>query len=263
MSIGCVRRLGLRGGHRVRIEEAVPSHAGLGSGTQLALALAAGIRRLHGLPLDIRGDAVKLGRGGRSGVGIGLFDSGGVVVDGGRGPATQAPPIIARLPFPEHWRILLVLDPARTGVHGEPETAAFARLPPFPATDAAAICRLVLMKALPALAETDLGAFASAINDMQMRLGAFFAPLQGGHAFTSSAVAAALELLEAEGACGIGQSSWGPTGFAFVASQDRAERLVTLARKHPACRGLDIRCCKGLNRGATMAEDVIAALPDQ
>src|SRR5262249_21255859 len=65
--------LDLRGNHRVDIVEAIPSHAGLGSGTQLALALAAGLRALHELPLDVRGDAVRLGRAGRPGVGLRLF----------------------------------------------------------------------------------------------------------------------------------------------------------------------------------------------
>src|SRR6185312_8672142 len=174
----------LRGGCRVRVDAAAPSHAGLGSGTQLALAIAAGLRRLHGLPFDMRGDAIRLGRGGRSGIGIGLFDSGGVVVDGGRGASTDAAPIVSRMPFPEAWRIVLVLDPARIGVHGDDESAAFARLPPFAAVDAAHICRVVLMQALPALAESDLQNFAAAINEMQRLLGAYFAPLQGGHAFS-------------------------------------------------------------------------------
>ncbi len=252
--------LGLDGGHYVHIDETVPSHAGLGSGTQLALALAGGLRKLHDMPLDIRADAVRLGRGGRSGIGIGLFDSGGVVVDGGHGRESDAPPIICRMPFPKGWRVVLILDPARTGVHGEDENAAFSRLPPFPAADAADICRLVLMQALPALAETDLGSFSAAIKAMQRLLGAYFAPLQGGHPFASLDVAAALDLLEGEGALGAGQSSWGPTGFAFAESREQAERLVAIARKHPRCRGLDIRICQGLNHGADIAADTSAVM---
>jgi beta-RFAP synthase len=253
--------LGLDAAHHVRIDEAIPSHAGLGSGTQLALAVAAGIRRLHTMPLDIRGDAFRLGRGRRSGVGIGLFDTGGVVVDGGRGEAMAPAPIVSRIPFPDAWRIVLVLDPGRTGVHGDDETAAFARLPVFRSADAAHICRLVLMQALPALIEADIAAFGGAIKEMQQLLGAHFAPLQGGEPFSSPDVAAALDLIEGEGAHGIGQSSWGPTGFAFVRSQDEAERLVSVARRHPRCRGLDIRACKGLNHGADIAIDA-TALPE-
>ena len=247
--------LGLSGGCHVGVEEAAPAHSGLGSGTQLALAIAAGLRRLHGLPLDVRGDAVRAGRGARSGLGVGLFDEGGVIVDGGRGAASDTAPVVSRLPFPQDWRVVLVLDPARTGIHGDDESAAFARLPPFAAADAAHLCRVVLMQALPALAEGDLQEFAAAISEMQRRLGAYFAPLQGGHGFSSPDVAGALDLLQGEGALGRGQSSWGPTGFTFARSATEAERLVQFARSHPRCRGLDIRACKGLNRGAEISTE--------
>ncbi|MGE5534412.1 MAG: beta-ribofuranosylaminobenzene 5'-phosphate synthase family protein [Acidobacteriota bacterium] len=253
--------LGLAGGYRLDILEAVPSHAGLGSGTLLALAVAAGIRRLHGLPHDIRADALRLGRGSRSGVGIGLFESGGLVVDGGHGAQPGVAPIISRMPFPENWRIVLVFDPAGAGLHGEDEIAAFNRLPPFPAGDAATICRLVLMQALPAVAEADLVSFATAIKRMQALLGAYFAPLQGGRAFANAKIAAALELLEGEGAVGIGQSSWGPTGFAFAGTNGDALRLAEFVRKHPRCRGLEIRVCKGLNHGAEITAGAAPAAP--
>jgi beta-ribofuranosylaminobenzene 5'-phosphate synthase len=254
--------LSLDGAHHLHIAEAIPNHAGLGSGTQLALALAAGIRTLRNMPLDIRGDAFHLGRGRRSGVGIGLFESGGIVVDGGCGDRTRVAPIVSRIPFPDQWRILLVLDRKRIGVHGEEERAAFARLPAFAATDSAHICRLVLMQALPALAEADLDSFAAAIEQMQTILGSYFAPLQGGHPFASPDVAEALKLLESEGALGIGQSSWGPTGFAFVRSLDEAKRLIAFARNHPHCKTLDIIACKGLNRGADIDAAMVAAMPD-
>jgi beta-ribofuranosylaminobenzene 5'-phosphate synthase len=246
------RELGLDGGYRVDILDAVPAHAGLGSGTQLALAVAAGLRRLHGLPLDIASDAMRLGRGERSGIGVGLFHSGGLVVDGGRGPAKRPAPIIARIPFPDAWRILVVLDPSRQGKHGSDETAAFDALPPFPAGAAAHLCRLVVMNALPGLADHDLAEFGTAIAELQARLGDYYAPLQGGSRFTSPHVGAVVESLAREGAVGIGQSSWGPTGFAFAASPAEAERLAALARRHPRAQGLDIRICKGLNRGAEL-----------
>jgi beta-RFAP synthase len=209
----------------------------------------------------MRGDAIRLGRGARSGAGIGLFDRGGLVVDGGRGPATAAAPIISRMPFPEHWRVLVVLDPRGQGVHGGDEREVFSRLAPASDADAAHLCRLVLMKALPALAECDIASFGSAIKDMQVRLGDYFAPVQGGSRFSSPAVAEALALLESEGAFGIGQSSWGPTGFAFAPSPEEADRLLASARRHPCCRDLDIRAHGGLNRGATISTHTAADAP--
>lgn len=257
------RALDIENTCHVRIDEVVPAHAGLGSGTQIALAVAAGVRRFHGLPLDVRGDAIRLERGARSGVGIGLFDHGGLVVDGGRGPLTTAAPVVSRMPFPEQWRILVVLDPHRQGVHGPDEREVFSKLAPSSDGQAAHLCRLVLMKALPALAERDIAGFGSAINEMQVLLGDYFAAIQGGSRFSSPDVAAALAALEDEGAYGIGQSSWGPTGFAFAPSAEEANRLVESIYRHPRCRDLDIRTVAGLNRGAHIVSHVEADEPER
>jgi len=257
------RALDIENTCHVRIDEVVPAHAGLGSGTQIARAVAAGVRRFHGLPLDVRGDAIRLERGARSGVGIGLFDHGGLVVDGGRGPLTTAAPVVSRMPFPEQWRILVVLDPHRQGVHGPDEREVFSKLAPSSDGQAAHLCRLVLMKALPALAERDIAGFGSAINEMQVLLGDYFAAIQGGSRFSSPDVAAALAALEDEGAYGIGQSSWGPTGFAFAPSAEEANRLVESIYRQPRCRDLDIRTVAGLNRGAHIVSHVEADEPER
>ena len=248
------QRLQLADGHHVKVNETVPAHAGLGSGTQLALAVACGLRTMYRLPEDIHGDMAALQRGARSGIGIGAFGGGGLVVDAGRGAQTKVPPIVGRAFFPEHWRVVVVLDPQRQGVHGADEINAFAGLAPMSAGDAAHLCRLVLMKALPAAAEDDLVSFGSAITELQARLGDYFAPTQGGQRFSSPDVAAVLRHLEAQGAFGIGQSSWGPTGFAFAESEAQANQLVAIARQHFG-RGLDIRVCTGLNRGAECQSD--------
>jgi beta-ribofuranosylaminobenzene 5'-phosphate synthase len=244
------QRIGADGGHAVEVLEVVPAHAGLGSGTQLALAVAAGIRRLHGLPLDVQGDALYLGRGGRSGAGMGLFHSGGLVVDGGNAKSGLPSPIVSHMRLPDRWRIIVALDPARRGIHGSAEIDAFARLPPFPDSDAGRLCRLVIMKMLPAVVEEDIVNFGAAVAEIQSVVGAYFAPAQGGSAFTSPNVEAVLAALAGEGAVGIGQSSWGPTGFAFAASAEEAGRLAGIARAHPRGQGLDIRVCAGFNRAA-------------
>jgi beta-ribofuranosylaminobenzene 5'-phosphate synthase len=243
------RQLAVAEHHHLTVDKVVPPHVGLGSGTQIALAIAAGLRRLHGRPLDVAGDAIALGRGGRSGVGIGLFERGGLVVDGGHGPGSVVAPIVAQLPFPQQWRILVLLDPARQGVYGPDERAAFAALTPLAAQDAARLCGLTLMGALPALAEGDCAGFGAAITEIQACLGDYFAPVQGGR-FTSPDVAAVLDVLAREGGCGIGQSSWGPTGFCFAPDASAADRLLAIAQQHPDSKGLDIRVCSGLNQGA-------------
>ena len=106
------------------------------------------------------------------------------------------------------------------------------------------------MKALPALADHDFANFGAAIKELQVSLGDYFNPVQSGACFMSRDVATVLDALDSVGACGVGQSSWGPTGFAFAPTPDEAYRLAMIARRHPNGRGLDIRVCEGLNRGA-------------
>ena len=243
--------LGLTGHHSIEIQQAVPPHAGLGSGTQLALAVATAIRRLHGYPEDQRGDAERLGRGARSGIGIGLFKQGGLVIDGGKGTQPGPPPLLIRTTVPEAGRVLLILDRDRQGLSGARERAAFDSLKPMDPAISGAICRLVLMQALPALAEQDFAGFGAAITAIQTQVGDYFAPAQGGR-FTSPAVGTALQQLAAAGATGIGQSSWGPTGFAFAASDADARRLAAILEDSLTTKRLDLLICRVLNRGASV-----------
>ena len=236
--------------HALIIHEAIPSHAGFGSGTQLALAVAAAVRRLEGLPDNPAADAAMLSRGARSGLGAGLFAHGGLVVDGGRGPDTLTPPVIARADFPPDWRVLLVGDPGCAGLHGAGEKEAFATLPPFGAAVSGELCRRVLMQALPALAEQNLDAFGDAISRIQEIVGDYFAPEQGGRRYTSANVEGLMTRLRSEGATGVGQTSWGPTGFAFVENEDIAKRIVARIENEARALGLSLTIHKGCNRGA-------------
>ncbi|MGQ9366467.1 beta-ribofuranosylaminobenzene 5'-phosphate synthase family protein [Azospirillum sp. ST 5-10] len=249
------QRLGLPETAELTVRRAVPAHTGLGSGTQIALAVGAAAARLAGADWPARRIAAALGRGKRSGIGIAAFAEGGVLLDGGCGPDGGIAPIVARMAFPVDWRIVLVFDHARQGVHGSAETAAFHRLPDFRA--APDLCRLMLMQALPALAEGDLDRFAAAVGTLQRAMGEHFAACQGG-VFTSPDVARALAWFEARGIAGVGQSSWGPTGFALVASEAEARALAEAARTAFAdTPGLDFRIVRGRNRGAAITPSTI------
>ena len=70
LALRIAESLGLDTGKKLIISNAIPAHAGLGSGTQLALAIAAAFRRLARLPPDAREDARLLDRGARSGWGL-------------------------------------------------------------------------------------------------------------------------------------------------------------------------------------------------
>jgi beta-ribofuranosylaminobenzene 5'-phosphate synthase len=247
----------LTGGHfatlgplAIDIEAAIQEHIGLGSGTQLSLAVAAGVAALAGEALSARALAPMVERGARSGIGIGAFETGGFLVDGGKAADDVPAPIIARAIFPPEWRVILIFDAQGRGLSGPAEIAAFQALPPFPEVMAAQLCRLTLLRLLPGLHEADFAAVADSIGEIGARLGDYFAPVQGGR-YASPRVAAALEWLSGARFSGIGQSSWGPTGFVFVADRDEAQELQgELIRRFGAAGTLSFRICAGRNRGA-------------
>jgi len=249
-------RTGAHSGAHIRVEQAIPDHAGLGSGTQLALAVGTALARLHDIDWPARDIARALGRGGRSGIGLGLFGQGGFLVDGGRrGDQDEPPTAIVRMEFPAAWRLLLVFDHGFKGLHGAQEKQAFADLPRFSEERAGQLCRLALMGALPALAEQDIQGFGAAVSGIQDLVGDHFAPAQGGR-YASPRVSRALAWLREHGAAGIGQSSWGPTGFALVDSEVAAHGLARAARVELADAGLEFMVCAARNRGADITGEM-------
>lgn len=234
----------------ITVHRAIPEHAGLGSGTQLALAVGTAISRLFNKPTSVRELAKSFHRGARSGIGIGAFSAGGFIIDGGRDETTEVPPVTVRLPFPQAWRILLIFDQDMQGLNGRAERQAFIELPNTPATASGAICRSVLMQLLPALYEKNCDRFGAAVSFIQKTIGDHFAHVQGGR-FCSPHMHDILKLMHESGATGSGQSSWGPTGFAFFADETMAFQALRRARSHWAHqRSLRFMLCRGRNTAA-------------
>ena len=225
---GCHQPLALH------LHRTLPPHTGLGSGTQLALAVGRAFAAWHGLPLATHTLAQWLGRGLRSGVGIAGFDHGGLLLDGGPGADGSPAPLLSRLALPPAWRVVVVQDPSHRGLSGADEKRAIAALPPLPQAQAAEICHQVLMQVLAGAAAGDFTAFARGLNRVQQILGTHFAPAQGGSACTSPAVGRLLQWIDAQAdpaapLAATGQSSWGPTAFAIVPGADAAATLLAAA----------------------------------
>jgi predicted sugar kinase len=103
------------------------------------------------------------------------------------------------------------------------------------------------------LHEADFGPFARGVSEVQRVIGRYFAPVQNGSAYTSPEVAQVVEWLAANFDAAVGQSSWGPTGFAVFASQADADRAVDRARAAGQVAGpLTLRIVKGRNHGALL-----------
>lgn len=246
-------------GVRVDVAQVARAHAGLGSGTQLALAVAHAVALAHDRSASGRELAPVVGRGARSGIGIAAFDAGGFIVDGGHGPTTRVPPVLARLEYPPAWPIVLVFDEGHAGLHGADERQAFHAAPPMSPTLAAELSRWCLVGVLPALAERDFDAFAHAVDAIQARIGDYFAPFQGGRAFTSADVAAALaDVRRTFGLEGIGQSSWGPTGFVFTPDPEVASAVVERIARGAATRArLTCEIVQASNVGARASSPAV------
>jgi len=236
---------------RIRVECAPAEHVGLGVGTQLSLAVACAVLklgRLNDLPASEL--ARIMGRGGRSGIGLHGFHHGGLILDGGRRREAEVPPLLARTAFPEDWSILIVQPPGVRGLHGIDEREAFAKLPPISRNAVDALCRLVLLEILPAVIEVDLQAFGAALGELQERVGSAFAPAQGG-IYTTPQAADIVRELKRLGFAGAGQSSWGPTLYAFSElPRDEIERLALRLRGQFGLDRSSVFCTRAANHGA-------------
>jgi beta-ribofuranosylaminobenzene 5'-phosphate synthase len=242
--------------HRLIVEAAPPEHSGLGSGTQLGLAVSRALAVAAGRPdLDAIELACRIGRGLRSALGVHGFVHGGFLVEAGKRFPERLAPLVVRLDFPEAWRIVIALSPGPSAMHGHGEQQAFQTLlgrgQVF--NDAEARCRLVLLGMLPALAERDLPAFGEALYDFNLRSGEAFAAIQGG-IYAGPRVAELVAFLRGQGVRGVGQSSWGPAVFAVVGDEDRATRLALQVQQQFALADRAVFVTRANSTGARVGE---------
>jgi beta-RFAP synthase len=218
---------------KVHLKERIPEHVGLGSGTQLSLAVAFGLAKFFQKDIPIPELARVMVRGCRSGIGIAAFTQGGFLVDGGH-PLTPSlpqrdvspPPILFRYPFPENWMFLVVIPEIQKGLSGEKEQRAFEQLLPVSPYRVGEVCRILVMQMLPALIEENLKVFGEALTQIQKLVGSYFETVQGG-LFADKICEQLIEYMLSCGAAGAGQSSWGPTVYGLVEGNDQAQELAS------------------------------------
>ncbi len=214
----------------LRVREVIPPHVGLGSGTQLALSVGTALAKVHCLDLGAIELSKALGRGRRSSIGAGAFESGGFLVDGGCRDGTGTPPILFRYPFPSDWIFVIVTPESPKVPSGGVEDSAFDNLPSPPEEMVGRICRLLVMKMLPSLIEGDVRGFGEAMTRVQHLVGESFATAQAGR-YASALSEELVAYMLAHGAAGAGQSSWGPTIYALIKGEDKALELEKKVRK--------------------------------
>ncbi len=236
----------------VEVVTAPREHTGLGVGTQLGMALAAGLSHFIGLPEQTPIElATSVGRGQRSAVGAYGFVLGGLIAERGKLPGEPVSPLDCHLHLPAEWRVLLVTPQDYVGLASEDEAQAFASLPPVGTDVTSELAKIAREQMLPAAARGAFGPFAQAVYDYGWRSGECFASIQGGP-YNGPRLTAIVDALRALGVVGVGQSSWGPTIFALLESEADAERVADAIVRSDAGRDCEVVLSRIARRGATI-----------
>jgi beta-RFAP synthase len=216
-------------GCRIEVFEQPAEHAGLGTGTQLGLSIAAGLSAFAGLPTPSPSElAQSVGRGLRSAVGTYGFVFGGLIVEQGRLPSETISPLDSRLDLPDSWRLVLLRPRGLVGLAGDEEAKTLKSLPRVEPAVTRELAALVRKRLIPAAASGDFPAFAEGLYRYGNLSGQCFAARQGG-AYNGPVLAALVDWARQAGYLGVGQSSWGPTIFVAAESVDAAAEVARRA----------------------------------
>jgi beta-ribofuranosylaminobenzene 5'-phosphate synthase len=248
-------------GASVSVERSLPRHAGLGSGTQLALATLTAVARAHDREPRPRERAPILGRGGRSGVGVATYEDGGFVVDAGHPTARfttdrpadgewEVPAVSVRHRIPDDWRFLVVVPDVDPGRNGSEEDRSMRNAIERADPDLSdRIAGVVTRRVLPAVADGSVRRFGAAVAEVGRLNGAWYADEQGG-VYRPPVGDIVARLDDSPAVYGAGQSSWGPTVYG-VTDADHAEAAADAGRSALAATSIGgtVAVVAGRNRG--------------
>ena len=246
-------------GAHIRVLRAPRPHTGLGTGTQLGIAVAKALSQMigcdNGGPATLAG---LVGRGHRSAIGTHGFFTGGFIVEGGKVESENLSPLVVQQAFPSNWRIVLVCPNHLAGLTGDREIKAFASMSSISDEATSRMCRLVLLALTPALLEQDLEGFGQALYELQQVAGSCFKQAQGG-VYADRLLEQVVHFIRGHGVCGVGQSSWGPSLYAVVGDEDHATELAGRIQKKFEFSPGEVMVTSADNRGATVQPSAMPA----
>jgi beta-RFAP synthase len=244
----------------IHIQQSIPFHFGLGSGTQAALGIAAGIGAMIGANFSTDALIALSGRGGTSGIGTRAFFMGGLLVDAGHrfGPGRKkdsfapsasssgagAAPLVGRYNIPKDWNFVLAIPDGLAEIHGQLEYDMFQRYCPVPQHEVQALSHILLMKLIPSVIEEDLEQFGEAINDFQN-----YGFKKCEISLQSPVITDIIDAMRDAGAAGVGMSSFGPVVYG-VCDSNTSAIISSAQRIMNQWKGGKTICTKGRNRGA-------------
>lgn len=251
-SIGHCWSLGKLPARSIRIIRVPRQHVGLGVGTQLGLAVAAGLNAcLERPPLSPLALAQAAGRGLRSVVGTYGFVHGGMIVQTCHTEPNHAGPLVNHIRLPSSWRFVLLCPNDQVGLSGPAEKEAFARLQPVLPETSAALEKLATTALLPTARGAAFQAFSQHLYLYGYLAGQGFSTIQGSP-FASTRLERLVAAIRAAGVAGVGQSSWGPTVFALFADGPTAEAFVAEFRRRPEAASVTFTIASPDNQGASI-----------
>jgi beta-ribofuranosylaminobenzene 5'-phosphate synthase len=239
------------GGVAIEVVDEFPAHVGLGSGTQVALAVGTAISELYDLRLTPTVIARLTGRGGTC---VAAFERGGFIIDGGHKGKTAflpssasgkyAPaPMIVGHDFPD-WTIILAI-PNLHGASDKREISIFKQNCPLPLIEIQELCHVILMEMLPAVVEQDLESFGRSIDRVQT-LGFKRRELE-----LQPFCAGLAQYMRENGALGAGMSSFGPVVYGIT---DNTRLQAAAQRYLEETTGGEVHAVKAQNSGAHVRE---------
>lgn len=252
-----IESLKIHSGFKFLVKEAYPAHSGLGSGTQISLAVGKSILQLKGMDMPAYKIAKIVKRGGTSGIGVRAFDLGGFIIDGGHrvedkpdflpSSASNAPPapLITRYDFPEDWKIIIAIPNVPAGASGPKEVNIFQKYCPIPLAEVQKLSHILLMKMMPAVVEGDISSFGDSINQIQT-MGFKKIELKLQHPLINILI----ENMRSAGALGVGMSSFGPAVYAIT--DNNLKEISGVAKNAMKEIGGELIITKAQNRGATI-----------
>lgn len=238
-----------------------PSHVGLGSKTQLSLAIATAISKLKNMNTSIAELTKLVERGGTSGIGWKGFETGGFILDGGHdfgdgkeketflpsSASKSANPAltILRYPIPAHWRFVLVIPSVKKGAYGDEEVGIFQKHTPIPRNEVNEVSHQILMKLIPGLVKQDLTCFGEGLKRIQ-NLG--FKKIE--ISLQDDIIKGILSFFDDYGLKAYAMSSFGPSVIGIVESYSEARKLRRAVNKKLKGIGGYIYICRPNNTGA-------------
>lgn len=245
-------------GFKFKIHSVLPIHSGLGSGTQIKLAIAKLISESLNQSLNAVELSTIVGRGGTSGIGTFSYEYGGFIVDGGHSlkdkkdflPSSKSkvkpPQLIGRHDFPEDWNVLVAIPNVNYSVSGANEVNIFQEYCPVPRRDVEKLSHIIFMNMVPFLLEEDIHGFSRAIDEIQ-NIG--FKSVEVN--LQPKPVKDLMSYMKDAGAYGVGLSSFGPAVYTIY---DNDNKDIVKATKEYLPSDANVFTTKAQNHGYELFE---------